>query len=346
MVLESYIVNDYLRALVILIGLLIILRFVASFVERVFLKLVKKTKTNLDDLIIQKSSKPLTMILFFVSLKIALNELNLGEILLKNITATIYSGIVIFIGYLIYVLIDLLVFDAWAKISKKAGIGMSEGFSSLIHGVLKIILVIIILLYVLDLWGVEITPLLAGLGIAGLAVALALQPILGNIFSGIAIVSDKTISVGDLIYLDAETKGKVKKIGLRSTKIRTFDNELIIVPNSKLAESKIQNVALPEPKSRGIVKFGVAYGSNIEEVKKIVMKEIKSLKYVCKDPEPVIRFIEMADSALIFKAYFYVDSFELRFESIDEANTKIYNALNKNKINIPFPQMDVHLKKE
>ena len=345
MVLEHYIANQYIRAIIIFAVLLIILRVVTSILERVLLRLVKKTKTKVDDIIIKKSSKPITIILFFISLAIAINELTITGNLLKNINAFIYSGIAIFVGYLIYVLINTIVFDAWKKIVTKAKIGAGESLTSSLHGVLKIILFVLVFLYLLDIWGVEITPLLAGLGIAGLAIALALQPILSNIFSGISMIMDKSVRVGDLVYLDSETKGKIKKIGLRSTKIRTFDNELIIVPNSKLAESKIQNITLPEPKTRVVIPFSVAYGSDVDKVKKIVMKEIKTIKNFCKDPEPVVRFREMGESSLNFKAYFYVESFEDRFAAIDETNTKIYKTLNKNKIRIPFPQMDVYMKK-
>jgi len=345
MVLESYVANDYVRALVIFVVLLIVLRLLASIVTRVVLRLTRKTKTELDDVMVRKSSVPITMILFFVSVKFAINELVMSEVLARNVDALIYTGVVIFVGYLVYVIVDVLVFEAWTKLAKKAKLGAGESLASLIHGGLKIVLVVLVLLYILDLWGFEITPLLAGLGLVGLAVALALQPLLGNVFAGVAIVSDKTIRIGDLVYLDATTRGKINKIGLRSTRIVTFDNEMIIVPNSMLADSKIQNIALPDPKSRVVIPFGVAYGSDVEKVKKIVVKEIKSIEVACKDPEPVVRFIEMGDSALMFKAYYYVDSFEDRFASKDEANTKIYNALNKNKISIPFPQVDVHLKK-
>jgi len=344
MVLEQYISNQYVRAIIIFVVLLIVLRIAASLLERVLLRLVKKTKTDLDDIIIQKSSKPITIILFFISLGIAINELTIKESLLGSITAFVYSGIAIFTGYLAYVLIDIAVFDVWKKIAAKAKIRTGESLASLIHGVLKIILVILVLLYILDLWGVEITPLLAGLGIAGLAIALALQPVLSNIFSGVSMIMDKSVRVGDLVYLDTETRGKIIKIGLRSTKIKTFDNELIIMPNSKLADSKIQNIALPEPKTRVVIPFSVAYGSDVDKVKKIVMEEIKSVKNFCEEPEPVVRFREMGNSSLNFKAYFYVESFEDRFAAIDEANTKIYNTLNRNKISIPFPQMDVHIK--
>ena len=178
-----------------------------------------------------------------------------------------------------------------------------------------------------------------------MAVALALQPLLSNIFSGASLVIDNTVRVGDMVYLDQNTRGIILKVGLRSTKIRTFDNELVIVPNTKLAESMIQNIAMPEPKTRVVVPFSVAYGSDVAKVKKIVLNEIKKVKGFVDDPAPIVRFLQMADSGLNFKVYFYVESFNLRADAIDEANTRIYNALNKAGIEIPFPQMDVHLKK-
>jgi len=247
---------------------------------------------------------------------------------------------------MVYYFIDIVLFVGLKKFMKGESSSVRASLMSLIHGVLQFVLIALTLLYILEVWGIAIGPLLAGLGVAGIAVALALQPALANIFSGASVILDKSIKVGDLIYLDSETKGRVLKVGLRSTKILTFDNELIIVPNSKIADSKIQNIGEPEPKTRVVIPFGVAYGSDVGKVKKVVMTEIKKVKNFIDEPEPVVRFREMADSSLNFKAYFYVNSFINRFAAIDEANTRIYNALNKNKINIPFPQMDVHLKKE
>ena len=216
----------------------------------------------------------------------------------------------------------------------------------LLEGLLKVIIFIAAFLSLLSFWGLEIGPLLAGIGIGGIAIAFALQSTLGNLLGGLSIILDKSVQVGDLVSLDnGAVYGKILKINLRSTKVQTFDNEIIIVPNSKLAENNIQNLAQPEPKSRVVVPFGVAYGSDIEKVKKIVLKEINTIANLVNVPEPTVKFLEMANSSLNFKAYFFVDSFENKFGALDEANTKIYNALNKNGISIPFPQMDVHLKK-
>lgn len=345
MVLESYITNPYIRAIVLALGIIIITRIVISLIFEIAKVFTKKTKTEIDNLIMSKTATPLTIIIFLFAIEIPLRELPLSDNLELIISKIIFSIAIVIVTYMTYVLFDIIILNAWKEFSKRTKTKVDDSLTSLINTILKIVLIIIAFLYILDLWGFEIGPLLTGLGIAGLAVALALQPVLSNIFSGASIILDKTVRVGDLIYLENNVKGKIEKIGLRSTKIRTFDNEWIIIPNTKLAESQIQNVALPEPKSRVVIPFGVAYGTDIEKVKKIVMKEIKSIKNAVDNPEPSIRFDEMGNSSLNFKAYFHVSSFEHRWESIDEANTKIYNALNKAGIEIPFPQMDVHLKK-
>jgi MscS family membrane protein len=345
----SFFSSPFVEAFVFFFLLFLVFRIVFFVLEKILLRLTLKTKTNLDDIILKKSSAPINLLLLFVSLRITLGQTGLGISagIMDTLNHIILTVIVLSIGYLLYVITDLILSRAFHKFVAKTESKLDDSLFTLVHSVLKIALIIIILLYVLSVWGIEILPLLGALGVAGLAVALALQPVLANIFSGASMILDKSVSKGDLVYLDAQTKGKVLKVGMRSTRILTFDNELIIVPNTKLAEGTIQNVALPEPKSRVVVQFGVAYGSDIEKVKKIVLKEVKTVKNIILDEEhnPKVRFLEMADSSLNFKAYFYVDTYEERFNAIDEINTKIYNALNKAGIEIPFPQVDVNLKK-
>lgn len=343
--LEQYIPNDYLRAGAILFGLFLILKLIVFLIQKIVVNLTSKTKTDLDDLLVKKTSKPLTLIILFIGLRITLEELPLTESLQATIYKIAFSLIIIAVAYLIYVIIDLVILRAWKRFTRKTKSNVDDSLVNLVHGFLKVVLFIFLFLYTLDYWGVKIGPFLAGVGIGGIAIAFALQSSLNNIFGGIAIILDKTVKIGDLIYLDNETRGKVIYVGLRSTRIQTFDNEVIIVPNGIIANSKVQNIALPEPKVRVVVPFGVAYGSDIERVKKIVLREIKKVKNLIDDPEPHVKFLEMGDSSLMFSAYFYVDSFENRFEAKDQANTLIYNVLNKEGISIPFPQMDVHLKK-
>lgn len=344
--LENYIANQYLRALVLLLIIFVVLRISIFIIEKVFVRLTEKTKTDLDDKLIARTSKPITFLILIIGLYYASLEFSLTKEALGIIAKIFWSFVILNIAVITYAFVDLILIDTLKKIAQKTKSDLDDSLINLSHGVLKVTWVIFSLLYVLGVWGVKVGPFLAGIGIGGVAIAFAMQESLSNIFGGISIILDKTVKVGDIIYLDVDTRGEILSVGLRSTKIKTYDNEVITIPNSLIANSKVQNIAQPEPKSRVVIPFGVAYGNNIEKVKKIVLEEVKKIKNFSEDPEPVVRFLEMADSSLNFKAYFYVDSFKYRISAIDEANTRIYNALNKAKIEIPFPQIDVHLKKK
>ena len=343
--LDQYIANDYLRAFLVFVIFFFAIRVVIFIIEKIALRLTKKTKTDLDDQLLKRSSMPITALALLISLRITFEEVVLSGGISSALNSLVYSLMVIFLAILAYVIVDVLVISSLKVLTRKTKSKIDDSIITLFHSALNIALIVISLLYILQLWGIEITPLLATLGVAGLAVALALQPILSNIFSGASIILDQSVRSQDLVYLGDGTKGKVEKVGLRSTRIRTFDNELVIIPNNKLADSTIQNVALPEPKTRVVIPFSVAYGSKIDEVKKLIKKEVESIELVSKTEDVVIRFIEMADSSLNFNVYFYVDSFENRANATDEANTRIYNALNKANIGIPFQQLDFNLKK-
>ena len=338
--------NIYLQALIILAVFFTISKIIVIFFEKIILRLTRKTKTKVDDLIVERTNKPISLLLILIGLRLATETINLNETFQNIIVNAISSFVVIVVTYIVMAVFDVII-DGWGKkLAEKTKSKIDDQLVSVLHRFSKILFVILGFLFVLDVWGVKIGPLVASLGIAGIAIAFALQSTLGNIFGGISMIIDKTIKVGDVIELDATTRGKVVDVGLRSTRIRTFNNETIIIPNGKLADSQINNYAPPDPSVRVVVPFSVAYGSNIEQVKKIVLKEIPKIDHLMKDPKPYVRFREMADSSLNFKAYFWVDHFSERFAAIDQANTFIYNTLNKAKITIPFPQIDIHLKKK
>ncbi|MFH1802829.1 MAG: mechanosensitive ion channel domain-containing protein [archaeon] len=341
----KYVPNQYFRAVIVLLVSFLVFRLLLAVVEKVFLKVTSKTKTEVDDILVKKASAPMNFVAIMLSLRLALEELVLTEGFAWSAERAIYSLLVIAIGYMIFMFVDIALVAAWGGIAKRSKVHVNESITNLVHETLRIVLIVLALLYVLDIWGIEILPVLGALGVAGLAVALALQPVLANIFSGISVVMDKSVKVGDWIIMGDGTWGVILKIGIRSTRVKTFDNDVVIIPNTKLADSDIRNVSLPEKKVRKTIPFGVAYGSDVDKVKKIVLAELKKVEHSVPDPEPSVRFLEMGESSLNFKAFFYIDSYEYGYASVDEANTRIYNALNKAGITIPFPQMDVHLKK-
>jgi MscS family membrane protein len=223
---------------------------------------------------------------------------------------------------------------------------LDDQIISWIHTASGIVLYTLAILYALSFWGVQIAPLLASLGIAGLAVALALQPTLANIFSGIALVVDKTFEPGDIIKLDSGEVGTVYRVGLRTTRIKTFDGEVIIIPNSNIANAKLQNYNQPSRRIRATFEFGVEYGTDPEYVKKIAIEEVKKIKYIDHNEDVNILFLSMAESALTFKMMYWVNDISDKWPAKQEGMTRVYRRLYKEGIGIPFPQRTVWLREE
>ncbi len=342
---EEYIANSYLRAGAVFLVVFLAIRILMFFLSKIVPIFTKATKTDLDDVILKRVSMPLTLIALLAGIRFAIGELNIEESLSGTIEGVILTGMILFGSVLVYYVVDALVTIGYRDFGERIEGKVNESLLQFFHSMLVIIVIVAAFLVILASWGVEIGPLLAGLGVAGIAIAFALQSTLSNVFGGISMLLDRSINVGDVVELDDGASGHILKINLRSTKIRTFNNKLVIVPNGKLSESNIKNVALPRPETRVVVPFGVAYGSDVDAVKKLVLKEIKRVKGFYKRENPAVRFLEMADSSLNFKAYFYIDSFENLMSARDEANSRIYKALNKAGFEIPFPQMDITLKK-
>ena len=155
-------------------------------------------------------------------------------------------------------------------------------------------------------------------------------------------ILSKTFRVGDKIEVEG-ISGNVVEVGIRATRIRTFDNELVIVPNGTMATAIIKNYHQPNHKARVVVPFGVEYGTKIEKARKVALDVAKGMKDIIKDdPAPFVVFKEMADSSLNFELRFWVEDVNNSWPKHWEANEKLYNALNKAKIGIPFPSMTVY----
>ncbi len=341
---NQYFYSPYFDSIAILLIFFALSKLVVLISTKIILNLTKKTKTDIDDKIIIKTNKPVSLILLLVGIRLALLPLGINQTFTDIIEHAIASFIILIITYIVAVVLDIFV-DNWAqRVAQRTHSDLDDEIIPLLKKFTRVFVSIVGLLFVLPVWGIEIGPLLASLGIVGIAVAFALQSTLANIFGGASILLDKSIKVGDKIKLDNDTIGAVVDVGLRSTKIKTFDNELITVPNGKLADSKILNFIQPDPSVRATVDFGVEYGSDASKVREIVLAAIKKLPNIQKEPEPKVLMTEMADSALKFRALFWVREFDAKFEAKALATEEIYNSLRKAGIGIPFPTRTVYLK--
>jgi MscS family membrane protein len=343
--------NSHVRAFLILVIFFMLAHIVVWISENLLLKLASKTKTNVDDFIVKRSNKPLSVIIFLFGLKFAINSYSYGVTTPVETTAEqiIYTLILLTIGFLVSGILIVLVEEWGSKFASKTKSTMDDALLPMMKRFVYIIVFIIVMMYILAYWGVDIGPILASLGVAGIAVAFALQNTLGNVFGGISMILDRSIKVGDWVKIDSaqgQVSGIIEDIGLRSTKIKTFDNEFIIVPNGNLAQSQIQNLVLPDPKCRGTITFGVSYKSDLKKVAKVAINSTKGVKHVCSKPGPSFAIDNFGDFAINCKLFFFTDSYDTRFNAKQEIMYNLFNNLKKAKIDIPYPTRTLIMKKK
>jgi small-conductance mechanosensitive channel len=203
---------------------------------------------------------------------------------------------------------------------------------------------------ILNTLGISITPILATLGVGGLAVALALQETLSNLFSGFHILMARQIRIGDYVKLETGEEGYVIDINWRTTKIKMLPNNVVLIPNAKLAQAIIVNYYLPEKEMAVLVNLGVHYKSDLKKVEKItcevareVMKEVSG---GVPEFEPFIRYNTFADFRInftvILRAREYVDQYLIKHEFIK----RLHERYNKENINIPYPIRAINYEQE
>ena len=194
-------------------------------------------------------------------------------------------------------------------------------------------------------WDVDVTGWLASAGIVGIAVGFAAKDTLANLFAGFFILADAPYKLGDFIVLGTGLRGRVTDIGFRSTRILTRDDIEITVPNAVIANSKIVNESGgPWEKERVRVKVAVAYGSDLDQVREVLMGTTKDFEHICSEPAPRLRFRTFGDSGLHFELMAWIDEPVLRGRVLDKLNTRVYEALNEAGIEIPYSKQDVFIK--
>jgi len=207
------------------------------------------------------------------------------------------------------------------------------------------------LIIILNSLNISIAPLLTALGVGGLAVALALQDTLSNIFAGVHILVERPFSVGDYIKIDGGEEGYVVDIGWRTTKIKKLQNNLVIVPNNKVIQSVLTNFHLPEKRMSLLIPVGVSYDTDPEKVERVLAEEALvaagEIPGLLSDPPPFVRFIPgFGQFSLDFTLICQVGEFTDQYLVQHELRKRIFKRFKEEKIEIPFPVRTVHLKRE
>jgi small-conductance mechanosensitive channel len=305
-----------------------------------------KTKTQLDDVLMNALNLPLTLLIFvsgiFILEKISpfREETELMRYFFIALRATAIVAAIIFFDRLLRGLIR--------NYSNRVDILKTSG--GLAQGIVRIIVFGLGLLILLDSFGVSITPLIASLGIGSLAVALALQPTFENFFSGIQIMIDKPIMVGHFIRLESGEEGYVQKIGWRSSWVRMLPNNTVVIPNKILVNSRVTNYYYPERVMSVLIQVGVHYGSDLEYVERVtvdvgeeVMREVPG---GVPEFKPFIRYhtfnSSSVDFTVILRCREFVDSYMIKHEFIK----RLHKCYHEKGIVIPFPISAVNFSQE
>lgn len=317
-------------------------------------KLAEKTPGEYDDLLVAligRISVPLAVI---AGLFLAFDLAPYSAIVLPYARPILLAAVVVVLVRSSILLLTGLI---------KARADMSGGtlaVTSLTRKIIQIVVYIIGGVTILSFFGISITPIITALGVGGLAVALALQDTLSNMFAGVYITLANQIRVGHYIKLENNLEGFVVDIGWRNTAIKPFDENLVIIPNNKLSQSIVTNYFLPLPAVRAKVEVGVDYRSDPEQVENILMSIITEsghedsdtagleeqpeglIRGLLRVPEPIVRFTMFGESAMNFSVSFSVSDFQHQSAVRHAVMKKVFYRFREEGINIPFPSRTLH----
>ncbi len=334
--LEVLFQNESLQFLLI-IGISVAAAFVIDFIILRFIrKFAGKTKNDIDDALADIVKKPLLIAIILAGLFFAQQRLSL-LVEYQDLISKGFFVVSVLLGAYIFVKILLVFVGKWLHVKKKFR-KTPQVLNKVIAGAIYLIAFIIILSY----FGIEVSPLIATLGIGGLAVGLALQNTLSNFFAGLHIISDQPVQVGDYIELQSENiTGYVDDIGWRSTRILTLPNTLVIIPNAKLAESVIINDDVPVKETGLVIPVGVGYKEDLKKVEKVTVEVARKIQEnvegAVRDFEPFIRYNSFGDSNINFAVILRVQQIVDKYLVTHEFIKALKERYDKENIEISWP---------
>jgi small-conductance mechanosensitive channel len=333
--------NLALKQIVIVAIYAMLAKIVDLLIDKVIKRMTNLTSISIDDDLISILHRPICGTIFLLGILHALVLRIMNPPWQTVLPAGAKTIIMLIWLFAVIRLINRLADQNLVKVLGRGKIG--KDLFLLLKNIIRVVVVVAALLWLLSIWEVDLTPLFASAGIAGIAVALAAKDTLANFFGGISIFVDNTFKVGDYIVLDSSERGEVVEIGIRSTRIKTRDDILITIPNAILANSKIINESAPIPRFRIRVPVGVAYGSDLEEVEAVLLSVAAANENVVQDPAPRVRMRQFGNSSVDFELLCWVEDPSLRGLEIHHLLKAVYSTFAEKNITVPFPQRDIHL---
>lgn len=337
----SYLDIPYIRAIVVFVLAYLIFVVAKRIVIGRIKRFSQRTKTTLDDVTVQIIEEAVKWPLFtVVALKIAFQFIALPSLASKIIDIVILLVITYYATKMVMILLDYGK-GQYVKRSKETDASLLNVLTKIIKGIIWLIAGLLILSNL----GYNITSLIAGLGVGGIAIAFALQNILEDIFSSFSIYFDKPFQVGDFIIVGADM-GVVQKIGIKSTRLKTLQGQELVISNKELTAARVNNYKKMEER-RVVFKIGVTYDTTdakAEKIPKIVKDVFKNRKKTRLDR---VHFASFGDFALIYEIVYYLNSsdYNVYMDTQQSINLDIKKRFTKEKIEMAFPTQTVYMKK-
>jgi MscS family membrane protein len=337
-------IENILVALAIFLVFLFFRKIFTSLIVTISEKFVKKTATDLDDKIISIIKAPLRFAFVVIGLYFSLQYLGLNGELTHKLFTTLSIYILFWLIY-----DSIVVFDEPIKnFAKKFGSELYQEIGNFLIKIGKIIIFVIGVVAALQVWGINVSAFIASLGLGGLAFALAAKDTAANLFGGLTLLADKSLKMDDWIKV-GNVEGVVEDIGLRTTKIRTFEKSLIAVPNQILANKPVENFS-----RRGIrrIKFrvGLTYNTpsnTLEEIVSNITSMLQNHSDIAQDATMLVRFDKFEDSSLSIFVYTFTSTANwARYLEIKEnINIQIMKIIENHNAEFAFPSQTLYIEK-
>jgi small-conductance mechanosensitive channel len=259
-----------------------------------------------------------------------------------NVTITVYSVAIVILVFIATYIGLRIIRGFFRRFIKKHPTERRSYWSVFL--ILRYVVWVVVIVLMLETSGVKVSVLLASITALLVGVGFGIQQLFSDLASGIVLIVERNLQINDIIELEDDTVGKVIHIGLRTSKLKTRDDVILVVPNSKFVNDTIINWSQMDYNTRFSVKVGVAYGSDTKLVSDILYECAIKNKNISASPKPFVRFNDFGDSSLDFQVFFWVKEPFLVENTKSDIRYAIDDAFRKNGVQIPFPQRDVHIK--
>jgi MscS family membrane protein len=331
---------SWLLSLAIVIGAVILGKILFWFINKIVKKVAAKSKSKIDDIIVDMVEEPSIVLLVLLGFWFAFKRLTFEQSFEDIFVKGFFFVVIVTVTWLIARLLDAIISEYLEPLTKKSESDLDDQLLPIFKKAIRSIVWILGVIIALDNTGFDIGAVLAGLGIGGLALAMAAKDLVSNVFGGITIFTDKPFKIKDRIKIGG-FDGTVEEIGIRSTKIRTLEGRVVTVPNAKFTDSMVENVSV-EPSRKVVLNLGLIYDTKPDQMQ-LAMDTLREIVSSHNSTEETIHlaFNKFGDSSLGILLIYYIRKGEDILKTQTDINLAIISRFTENKLEFAYPTQTI-----